>query len=83
MVTENAKGSEVSQMNEKIAGNNSAHTRAVPEVLDDPLRNRGVAFTVPMSIPGSGGPAEPDAGSKPPGGPGVESCTPCRPAAWC
>ena len=45
MVTGNAKGSEVSQMNEKIAGNNSAHTRAVPEVLDDPLRNRGVAFT--------------------------------------
>ena len=36
MVTGNAKGSEVSQMNEKIAGNNSAHTRAVPEVLDDP-----------------------------------------------
>jgi malate dehydrogenase (oxaloacetate-decarboxylating) len=45
MVTENAKGSEVSQMNEKITGKNSAHTQAVPEVLDDPLRNRGVAFT--------------------------------------
>jgi malate dehydrogenase (oxaloacetate-decarboxylating) len=45
MVTENAKGSEVSQMNEKITGKNGAHTSVVPEVLDDPLRNRGVGFT--------------------------------------
>jgi malate dehydrogenase (oxaloacetate-decarboxylating) len=32
-------------MNEKITANSSTHTPAVPEVLDDPLRNRGVAFT--------------------------------------
>jgi hypothetical protein len=44
-VTEDAKGSEVSQMNEKITGSNSAHNASVPKLLDDPLRNRGVAFT--------------------------------------
>ena len=46
MVTEDTKGSEVSQMNEKTTADSSAHTPAVPEVLDDPLRNRGVGFTL-------------------------------------
>lgn len=32
-------------MNEKTTGKASAHTPAVPEVLGDPLRNRGAAFT--------------------------------------
>jgi malate dehydrogenase (oxaloacetate-decarboxylating) len=45
-MVEDTKGSEVSRMNEKATGDASAHTPAVPEVLDDPLRNRGVAFTL-------------------------------------
>jgi hypothetical protein len=32
-------------MNENITGNNNVHTPAEPAVLNDPLRNRGVAFT--------------------------------------
>jgi len=32
-------------MNENITGNNNVHTAAEPAVLNDPLRNRGVAFT--------------------------------------
>lgn len=32
-------------MHNKTTGEASAHTPAVPEVLDDPLRNQGVAFT--------------------------------------
>jgi hypothetical protein len=46
MVAEDTKGSEVSLMNEKITGKDSAHTPAVPEVLDDPMLNRGVGFTL-------------------------------------
>jgi hypothetical protein len=30
-------------MNENITGNNNVHTPAEPAVLNDPLRNRGVA----------------------------------------
>jgi malate dehydrogenase (oxaloacetate-decarboxylating) len=33
-------------MNENTTGNNSARTPAEPAVLNDPLRNRGVAFTL-------------------------------------
>ena len=33
-------------MNEKTTGKASVHTSAGPELLDDPLRNRGVAFTL-------------------------------------
>ena len=33
-------------MNENSTGNNSAHMPAEPAVLNDPLRNRGVAFTL-------------------------------------
>jgi hypothetical protein len=33
------------QVNENITGNNNVHTPAEPAVLNDPLRNRGVAFT--------------------------------------
>jgi malate dehydrogenase (oxaloacetate-decarboxylating) len=33
-------------MNENTSGNNSAHRPAEPDVLNDPLRNRGVAFTL-------------------------------------
>jgi malate dehydrogenase (oxaloacetate-decarboxylating) len=33
-------------MNEKITSNNSARTPAEPAVLNDPLRNRGTAFTL-------------------------------------
>jgi malate dehydrogenase (oxaloacetate-decarboxylating) len=32
-------------MNENITGNNNVHTPAEPAVLNDPLRNRGVALT--------------------------------------
>ena len=34
-------------MNEKTTGKASVHTSAGPELLDDPMRNRGVAFTGP------------------------------------
>ncbi len=33
-------------MNENITGSNSVGTRGGPAVLNDPLRNRGVAFTL-------------------------------------
>ena len=33
-------------MNEKVATKNSAPTPEVPSVLDDPMRNRGVAFSL-------------------------------------
>ena len=43
--TGEAKETEVGQVNEKMTGSNSVYTAAVPEALDDPLRNRGAAFT--------------------------------------
>jgi hypothetical protein len=39
MVTDVTKGSEVSQMHEKITDKASVDAPAVPEALDDPLRN--------------------------------------------
>src|SRR5579859_1049170 len=44
-ITEGTKGSGVSQMNEKITARRIVRTSAVPAVLNDPMRNRGSAFT--------------------------------------
>ena len=51
-------------MNENTTGNSSVRMPAEPGVLNDPLRNRGVAFTQPERAapdrgadPGGAGPA--------------------------